>query len=1217
MKRTSRVSVGVLLVACFLMSPILLWAQGGASGALSGTVQDSTGAVVMGARVTIINGATGETARTEATDASGFFTATLLPAGSYTVKVESGNFAPVEIRAEVRITETTRLTVALHAKAISETVVVQSEIVAVKTTDATTGESVGGETIRELPLATRNFQQLLATNAGASSELNSAAELGRGNVKINVNGGREDNNNYQIDGIGANDPTNAGELAYTPLPSPDSIQEFKVSTSLYDATQGRNGGGNINAVLKTGTRAIHGDVFEYFRNTNLNANDYFLKPFGVARPVIKQNVFGGSLGGPIGPGAKLGFFFVNFQGTHQQSGDSPGTIIETQVPYVPAADRVAGNGAATAALIQADSNCKVAQVDSLIATLLSIQSPLFGARAGNFLYPLPQSGATGKNCGDLISFVDSQPGRYNDNQITTAWDRDFRQSKDHLGARFFYSNVLTKEPFGADGFQIQTGYVPTPNNLNFGLNIPVRDRFGSLSETHIFTNQLINELRLGVSVIGWKLQNVQPLDLGTGQPVNINDVGMVRPSTAGVSTDIPRIQINALGLNFGPHPTTPLTTLSDSYSILDTVSYVHGAHSLRFGGQIDHTDVRRNIPIADNGYLFVNTFQDFLTGNLSFGLTQGGLTTHDYRLGAISGFAQDDYRANKSMTLNLGLRVEALGAPSDKQCHISNMDYSLSDPSNPKFTGQPFVYPKCATALAAKLGLTGITGTTNNSGLNNTYATVIAPRIGFAYDVGGRQTTSIRGGYGMYSVREDAGGLDNLSLLPPFVPGLGVGGPQNGGLANMYNVALNPNNGLPPVGQTSQAYVPVASKLIGFACDPNTAGCGPQYTGNIPFFPSYRVPLHWVSPTTQQWNLNVQRALGKGWSMEFAYVGTKGDRLRVAKETNQPRVATPSNPIVQPTFDPVTGLQNGTTVPIVTNTIANAAARAPFQGVGPANVQDFSPSGTSIYHGFQTMLTHRFAGGLYVQSAYTYSKSLDDTSTGQVAFISRWNDQTQPGVSRAPSDFDRRHRSITTFNYALPWLRGSRGLKHVALADWTLGGVFTLQSGTPFSVTDASGGAAFPQPAGPVLVTPTFASGFNCSNSFTSGSTGSRAANGYLNRNAFQNNAALDVQINNPGGTPDLAATGFGNVPRNCFYGPRQLNLDFSTGKVFKITEKQELKFSAEFFNLTNTTSFANPTPANNLVDINSAAVGSASFAPITKVNGTPRLIQFALRYSF
>ena len=209
---------------------------------------------------------------------------------------------------------------------------------AVDTTDATTGQAIETETVRALPLATQNFQQLLTLSTGAQSELNAASQLGRGDVRIEVNGQREDNNNYLIEGISATD-YNVAELNTTPLPNPDVVQEFKVQTSLYDASQGRNGGGNINAILKSGTNAFHGDVYEFFRNTVFDANEYFLKGSGAARPVIQQNIFGGSLGGPVIPGGKLGFFFVNYQGTRQRSGESPGTFISTFVPYVPAADR--------------------------------------------------------------------------------------------------------------------------------------------------------------------------------------------------------------------------------------------------------------------------------------------------------------------------------------------------------------------------------------------------------------------------------------------------------------------------------------------------------------------------------------------------------------------------------------------------------------------------------------------------------------------------------------------------------------------------------------------------------------------------------------------------------------------------------------------------------------------------------------------------------------
>src|SRR3954453_8018806 len=315
------------------------FAQGGATGAITGTVQDPSGAFVSNADVRITNQETGVLERSVKTGPDGGFTAPLLPVGTYTVSVQASGFKEAKFpEIVVRVTETTRMTAKVSTQSVQQQIEVQAEVQTVNTTDATTGQAIESTTIRALPLATQNFQQLLTLSTGAQSDLNAAAQLGRGNVRIQVNGQREDNNNYLIEGVSVTD-YNVAELTNTPLPNPDVVQEFKVQTSLYDASQGRNGGGNINAILKTGTKTFHGDFYEFFRNDVLNANEYFLKAQGNPRPVIKQNIFGGSLGGPVGKNAKLGFFFVNYQGTRQRSGLSGGTFISTFVPYIPAADR--------------------------------------------------------------------------------------------------------------------------------------------------------------------------------------------------------------------------------------------------------------------------------------------------------------------------------------------------------------------------------------------------------------------------------------------------------------------------------------------------------------------------------------------------------------------------------------------------------------------------------------------------------------------------------------------------------------------------------------------------------------------------------------------------------------------------------------------------------------------------------------------------------------
>src|SRR3954469_18438048 len=420
----SSTSMRLVVVGAMLLGlAVQGFAQGGATGAITGTVQDPSGAVVANADVRVTNQDTGVVERALKTGPDGSFTAQLLPVGTYTVSVQApgfteGKFADVV----VRVTETTRMTAKLSTQSVQQKIEVQAEVQTVNTTDATTGQAIEASTIRALPLATQNFQQLLTLSSGAQAELNKATQLGRGDVRIQVNGQREDNNNYLLEGISVTD-YNVAELTNTPLPNPDVVQEFKVQTSLYDASQGRNGGGNINAILKSGSNNFHGDVYECFRNTVLDANEYFLKQSGSPRPVIQQNIFGGSLGGPVSPHGKLGFFFVNYQGTRQRSGDSPGTLISTFIPYVPLSDR----GAANAGVLASDFN--VASADPVAVNLLAFQSNQFGAPANGYLFPMPNVPA-GTAPGTPVQFTVSKPGKFTDDQLTANWDHEFHDSRD-------------------------------------------------------------------------------------------------------------------------------------------------------------------------------------------------------------------------------------------------------------------------------------------------------------------------------------------------------------------------------------------------------------------------------------------------------------------------------------------------------------------------------------------------------------------------------------------------------------------------------------------------------------------------------------------------------------------------------------------------------------------------------------------------------------------
>ncbi|MGA7360933.1 MAG: carboxypeptidase regulatory-like domain-containing protein [Candidatus Sulfotelmatobacter sp.] len=1170
----------------------MMFAQGGATGAIGGVVQDASGAVIANAKVSIKNEATGEVLRQVTSDASGLFTATLLPGGTYTVEVDATGFPATKFPGVVvRITETTRMTAVVRVNTVKEVVEVQSQVEQVNTTDATTGQSLGAQTITDLPLATRNFQQLLTLSAGASSDLNGAAQLGRGQVYIHVNGGREDNNNYLIDGITVADYA-FGELTYTPLPSPDAIEEFKVSTSLYDATQGRNGGGNINATLKSGTNHFHGDLWEYFRNTDLDANDYFL-----GKVQVKQNIFGGDVGGPIGPGAKLGFFYVNIQGTRQRSGDSPGTFINTSIPYVPLQDRQSATLLAT--------DCGVSTIDPVAFNLLNVKSNQFGAGAGGYLYPLPTNVPAATPCLTSEPFLVTDPGKFSDNQFTANWDREFRGGKDRLSERFFWSNSDTFQPFGADSYGIQTGGQPGVNNLNFPLDIPLHSRFGSITETHVFNNSLINEFRFGVNIISDKLNN-QP-------PVTNAQVGINLPTATGVNgqagdPNIYRFQFGTWA--FGAYPTQLQSALSDNYTWVDTVSWTRGPHLLRFGGEIDRVAMRRSLPIADNGLIFFisgatpfgSDFQSFLAGSPLLGEGGGGLGNHDYRIPGYSWFAQDDYRVSKTLTLNLGFRNEFLGAPYDTLCHTGNTDPTLAIT-----TGQPYVYPKCID----KFGLSGISGTLNPAGLNNEYATVWEPRIGFAYGVGGRHTTSIRGGYGIYSVREDLGAVDNLAIVPPTYPFLVGFDPGPDSLANLFAHSAAFPNGIPPLGAApTQTYVPTAAILQGFAtpCSfPNPQACSPSFSGNVNGLIQLAVPLHWVAGTTQQWNLTIQRELGRDWFMELGYIGTKGTRLRSTYDPDQATLSTPQNPVTIPGQGCVNLQAQGLSCQIVDSTVENASARAPYIGIAPGDFEDFAPNSDSHYSALQATLAHHFGKGLYFQSAYTWSKSIDDVSTASVAFLTRVNDQTDAAASRGLSDFDRRQRFVTSGVYQLPFFSSASGFTKGALGGWEASGVMILQSGAPFTIYDPAGGTAYALASTPSS-TATFSPGYSCANAPSSGGIQSRLAN-WVNPLAYTPDPL--AKLSN-GTSSD--ATVYGNTPRNCIIGPPQKNVDFTLGKTFKLGERQDLRFRADFFNLFNHPSFA--LPAATSVSPIVGGIGGGS-APITSTVGTPRLIQFSLKYSF
>ncbi len=1188
--------------------------QGGATGAISGTVQDSSGAFVAGAEVRITNQDTGVVVRTAKTDANGSFTAPLLPVTTYTVTVHSGGFAEGSFPdIAVRVTETTRMIAQLRPQAAQEKIEVQAQVQAVETSDATTGQAIESNTIRELPLATQNFQQLLTLSTGVYSELNASAQLGRGSNKIFVNGQREDNNNYLIEGISATD-YNIAQTTNVPLPNPDVIGEFKVQTSLYDASQGRNGGGNVNAILKSGTKTFHGDLYEFFRNDVLNANEYFLNRAGQPRPPVKQNIFGGSLGGPVSKDGKLGFFFVNYQGTRQRSGLSPGTSISNPgFPILPAQRD-------NATLINtfsspATGSCPVVPIiiDPVISKLLNFKSNQFGGDVNGYLIPsLPgKAGVTvdPTTCRPSINtapFFLTRPGKYTDDQFTTNWDREFRGGNDKLSARFFFSNSESFLPFGAGGLPESLGSTLassiSASDLDFPFDLPLNARFLSINETHLFSLSLVNDFRFGFVRINNSLKNINP--------VTASDLGIDRP-TNNVTQSIYKFTLNSSGFQLGPSPFADQSQTQNNFSFVDNMSWVHGSHVLSWGGEFTRVNLDKVFPQVFNGQLifasFANgspltDFQSFLQGAPPFSFGGGGVYNHQYRTNDFGFFAQDDWKVRHNLTLNLGLRTEILGGFHDNLCHIGNADVDLANQGK-----YPFIYGSCVKSL----GVPGLNPTGSNTTYKNDYATGLGPRIGFAWDLFGHHTTSLRGGYGIYYVREDVGSVDQLSFQAPFLP-VAFGGGLPGCAATFFSASAPANciptgftsnpNALPKAGVIDPTFIPCLAIFQGFPKnDPNQA---PNFACNGPGIPSTNifvlpVPRHFVTPNTQQWNLTVQHELGRRWVLEVGYVGSHSIHLRETRTNLQAQRVSPTN------FLTLTAA-NGQQYKITENTLLNGPARSRSLAInGYSGMQEFADDAYSHYHSLQTTLSRRWGAG-YFQAAYTFARSTDATSSGNTAFATAFNDESTLTASRGLSDFDRRHRFVASYRYDLPFFRDTTGAKGTLLRGWAVSGISIFQSGTPFSVFDSAAGSAFLVSG----LTPTLGAQLAPGGSIAAGTTSGdihQRLNGYLNFNNFK--AAPQLYPTQCATDPNFCGTDFGNLGRNIYHGPFQQNWDFSLIKNFSLTERQTLRFTADFFNIWNHANFANPT--QNDVE------NPGTFGKITSTAGTPRLIQFSLRWAF
>jgi len=1218
MRDTKRILASVLLT--FALAA-LVFGQGAQTGGITGLVKDASGATVQNAKVEIYNEETGRLERTVNTGEDGNFAVTLLPPGNYRLQITAAGFKQYRATSvSVRINETTRQDVDLTVGAVEEIVQIEAAPNLINTANATTGQPVDARTLSALPLPVPNFLFLLTLSAGTAGEPPDVRAANRGIVDINVNGQRTSNNSVALEGINVND-FNLAHFDTVPLPNTNVIQEFKVATSLYDATLGSKGGGAVSLVLKSGTKDFHGQAYWSHRNDALNANEWFRNSTAsnrrsgeteASKARLLQNVVGASGSGPfpfVG-----GFWFANFQAVRARNGLDPlGASLRPTIQSFPRN----ADGTTSAALLASGFGLTEAEIDPVAVNILNLKNNLFGSQ---YLIPRPgdpgcQNPAGPNPAGTNPSFTCTISGiaPLTDNQYTISYDRTFREGNDKITGRWFWDNGNVVKPYGTAG---------TLANPRTDIQ---RNRFFTLSETHVFSPRMVNEFRFGFSRF---ISSFAPTD-----SINLSDVGASRPN----SGDIPGLYFfNVTGLfSFGTGVNDDRGTVSNQFQFHDTWSLTLSKHTLRAGGELSRYQLNRFNRFAVRGSLTFGaitgtpidtSFKSFITGRATAVQSGAGDPQRYFRATDIAAFVQDDWRIHPRVTLNLGLRWEGLGFSRELRNRLGNYDPSLLY-KNPN--ANPFIFPE-DTNLDGFTGTPGVPGCVLNSCFD---ANNFAPRVSFAWDVLGNQKTVVRGGYGFYYQRLSNQNILQANLAPPF----NVQGLENRATGDPAKVLANPFPSTPSSGLIAQNLIPQASRFAGVVGNINTAaglpifvndrgercnlfagdgGTAPNCSISLASFTA--PPLDFRAPYSQQWNLSVQRELFRSLAIEVGYVGSHYVGGLGIYNPYQARLASPENPIQ------VTDI-NGVTHTITVNTPNNEPLRHEVLGLSGRLGARFSAGiGHATYHSGQFTVSRRFQNGLFFQGAYTFSKSIDNVSGSQStdelnatrngqggANLFNFGTKT-PQLNRALGDFDRPHRFIFSYTWEVP-VPKQGFLGSQLFQGWSIGGIVTYQSGLPFTPTVTGGGAFGGQgTTTPMLICaattdqistlPTCAPGTASDPqlALTTGNIQDRL-NNYINPNFF-----LVPRIVPNGVT---GATEYGNVPRNIFRGPFQQNWDFSLGKRISLFERHAIQFRAEFFNLFNHPVFRAP----NSVNLNNRS----TFGQITETAIPARLVQFALKYDF
>ena len=1159
-----RGKLGVVFLFCLLaiLSSARLRAQI-TSSTMYGQVTDATGAAVPGAQVSASNTDTNLT-RTLETNSAGEYRIELLPVGSYRVGITKLGFKKVVLEGIVlQVNVPGRVDATMQLGNVSQTITVTESVPLINTTSPELGRTIENAEIKNLPLVNRNAYQLLELTPGVQNSTFNAGQpnpvitLGYPEQRTFINGGVDGGAgsvSYYLDGgINMTGLRNTGNI----LPNPDAIQEYRVETSNYDAEYGKMSSGVITVLTKSGTNNLHGSLFEYWRDSSLNANNW---NSALATPPLRRNQFGGTLGGPIIKNKT--FFFLSYQGLRQVS-----SFFFTGATVPTAAQRT-GDFTGFPNLTALPSQYTCGSPTVICPKLLDpTAQALLNPTGASTNFPTIPTSNVAKNGWQGIA-----PSPFNTDEFLVKLDHNLTANHRLSGSYFYTTGENTVPPLNSTSGQ--------PNG-----NIP-----------------------WSIQSFSWRQQNVNLSDTWTARPNLVNQVWIGYTRNVGGRTNLPATSLGDLGSEFtiqGPHSLPQITVTgfftaasaiagplaeSNFYDVRDVVSWSHGRHTISFGA--DETldkDIQQtllnnygvfgfngtNIKDSVSGKsIAVPALANFLMG-LPTSLSQDAPVTGYTNTWSTGLFAQDNFRIFPRLTINLGLRWDIQTPTTDPLNRGTTFEEGV----------QSVAFPT-APVGALFFGDPGVT-----RGIVPVRWHHVSPRIGLAWDPKGDGKTSIRAGAGVFYGSVSGNEWNTVTNFEPSavrytftnatqaVTGTGLTAvPKGATLSCPYNNLVANNGSGAPLGPTVTCASGAGIGLTG--TDPFPFVPGQFITPGGPFF-GFAKNFQW--PYSYQINLSAQRQLTANLSVSAAYVGTLSHDLPFAQDINAPATGALAPACATSASGNITQRRP----------IDNPSTTTCTGGGSPFGTLFLAQSNqTASYNGLQTTVQMRMTRGVMLYGFYTFSHTFDSVQLDNNTTQGGAEDMTTLRLERGPADFDIRHQFVTAVVWQMNYFSGESPVKRALLNGWSVSPIIKIHSGLPFTVLNgkdanltgntAAERAQLVSGVDPVL--------------------GSRNAAEWFNTAAFvQNPAALvsGVAVN-------------GDAGRNMLRGPTFKDVDLSISRDFRLSHFREgmsIQLRADAYNVFNIVSLNTPSG-------NGATVGSSTFGQITSASAM-RQLQLGLRFTF